>query len=149
VGDEEITNAAYRSLSETVKAELLGLHKGRLLVRHAHFRAPLFGTFPLPPTIPGMAGKRVFNDGGIASVPNSHPGDAIFLMLQRQMGDRAPRQHEVRTETEGCDAAFLAEVCAKVEREYLRLKQRNGLTRATPWSMVKNQLSQKRNRFVR
>ena len=47
VGDEEMVNTAYRSISDTAKAELLGLRKGRLLVRHAHFRAPLFGTFPL------------------------------------------------------------------------------------------------------
>jgi hypothetical protein len=52
VGDEELTNSAYRSLSATAKAELLGLPKGRLLVRHAHFRAPLFGAFPFPPTRP-------------------------------------------------------------------------------------------------
>jgi hypothetical protein len=70
-------------------------------------------------------------------------------MLQRQMGDRAPRLNEVRAETEGYDAAFLADVCAKVEREYERVKQSNGATRATPWSMVKNQLAQKRTRIVR
>ena len=46
IGDEEIINAAYRSISETAKQELLGLPKGRMLMRHAHFRAPLFGTFP-------------------------------------------------------------------------------------------------------
>ena len=31
--------------------------KGRLLVRHAHFRAPLFGTFPRPPTFPAWSGS--------------------------------------------------------------------------------------------
>ncbi len=75
VGDEEITNSAYRSLSETAKAELLGLPKGRLLVRHAHFRAPLFGTFPFPPTVAGMAGQRVFNGGrAVATAGNSASG---------------------------------------------------------------------------
>src|ERR671917_48882 len=77
VGDEEIVNAAYRSLSETTQAELLGLPKGRLLVRHAHFRSPLFGTFPLPPTIPGAIGQKVFKgEGGL--IPLGHPADGIW-----------------------------------------------------------------------
>src|SRR4029079_19405143 len=59
VGDEELTNAAYRSLSETTKSELLGLKKGTILARHAHFRAPLFGTFPLKPTVDGMVAQRI------------------------------------------------------------------------------------------
>src|ERR687897_45520 len=64
VGDEELTNAAYRSLSETTKHELLGLKKGTILARHAHFRAPLFGTFPLKPTVDGMVAQRIFNSSG-------------------------------------------------------------------------------------
>ncbi|MER3485635.1 MAG: hypothetical protein C4345_06385 [Chloroflexota bacterium] len=36
IGDEEIISPSYRSLSDTQKAELLGLPKGRILVRHAH-----------------------------------------------------------------------------------------------------------------
>ena len=93
VGDEEIINSSYRSLSETTKSELLGLRKGRLLIRHAHFRSPLFGSFPRPPVISGSEGQRVFNDarrpdrherssngssGGV-----SNPADPLYFLLKR------------------------------------------------------------------
>ncbi len=109
VGDEEMVNSAYRSLSETAKAELLGLRKGRLLVRHAHFRAPLFGTFPFPPTIPGMRGQRVFNQTGSVRgagrgdsgnsqlVSHSEPADGIWNLLRGHMGDKAPQKSIVRS----------------------------------------------------
>ena len=145
VGDEEITNAAYLSLSETIKAELLGLPKGRLLVRHAHFRAPLFGTFPYPPTIPGMAGQRVFN-GASGVVPGSHPGDGIFKTLQRLMGDRAPSKAQVRTASEGIDPKDLEVICHKVERAYLHAKNGNAYSRADPWSMMQRELLAARSR---
>ncbi len=100
VGDEELTNAAYRSLSETTKHELLGLKKGTLLARHAHFRAPLFGTFPLKPTVDGMVAQRIFNSSS-DGIPVGHDGDGLFKTLQDLMGDRAPRKHEVRTAFDG------------------------------------------------
>jgi len=147
VGDEEITNAAYRSLSETVKAELLGLPKGRLLVRHAHFRAPLFGAFPYPPTIPGMLGQKVFNGASGSALPGSHPGDGIFKTLQRLMGDRAPSKALVRTATEGIDRNELDTICHKVERAYLHAKNGNAYSRADPWSMMQRELSAARTRM--
>src|SRR5262249_58119231 len=48
IGDEEITNPSYRSLSESTRAELLSLAKGTLLMRHAHIPVPIFGVFPKP-----------------------------------------------------------------------------------------------------
>ncbi len=146
VGDEELTNAAYRSLSETVKAELLGLPKGRLLVRHAHFRAPLFGAFPLPPTIPGMTGQRVFNGAEGTTQPSSHPGDGVFKMLQRALGDRAPRKHEVRTLTEGLDPRELDQIAFHVEREYQRRRSVNANGHADPWRMVQDAVRRARAR---
>ena len=117
VGDEEITDAAYRSLSGTVKSELLGLRKGRLLVRHAHFRAPLFGTFPYPPTIPGMAGQRIFNPEGNASRPGSHPSDGLFAILQHHMGKAAPAKSEVRTAADSLDPRDLEKLAADIDRQ--------------------------------
>jgi hypothetical protein len=101
VGDEEIVNAAYRSLSETVKTELLGLPKGRLLVRHAHFRAPLFGTFPLQPCVAGTVGQRVYNTEG--AVRTQHPGDPLHAVLRDLMGAKAPDKGAVRREADGLD----------------------------------------------
>ena len=40
IGDEELTNASYRSFSGTTREELLQLEKGRLLLRHAHYAVP-------------------------------------------------------------------------------------------------------------
>ena len=146
VGDEEITNAAYRSLSETVKAELLGLPKGRLLVRHAHFRAPLFGTFPYPPTVPGMLGQRIFNGAAGSALPGAHSGDGIFRTLQRLMGDRAPGKALVRTETDGIDPKELDAICHKVERTYLHAKNGNAFSRVDAWSMMRRELGAARAR---
>ena len=142
VGDEELTNAAYRSLSETVKAELLGLPKGRLLVRHAHFRAPLFGAFPLPPTIPGMLGQRVFN-GETGALPGAHAGDGLFATLQRLMGDRAPSKHEVRTATDELDPRAVEQIVYQVERA---ASTRGSNGRTDPWYMARQGISRLRMR---
>ncbi len=143
VGDEELTNAAYRSLSETTKAELLGLPKGRLLVRHAHFRSPLFGTFPFPPTIPGMLGQRVFNPAGGAVAPaGGHAGDGLFKLLATLMGNQAPRKSEVREAAEGLDPSEVELIRAKVEETF-----RGGVPpRANPWSTAQTLLSRLRFR---
>lgn len=131
VGDEEITNAAYRSLTETAKAELLGLPKGRLLVRHAHFRAPLFGTFPHPPTIPGMVGQRIFN-----RERRTHPADGLFRVLQRLMTTKAPPKAEVKTAADGLDVDTIDTICVKLERLYANSS--NG--RGNPWQTAKREL---------
>jgi hypothetical protein len=142
VGDEELTNAAYRSLSETTKHELLGLRKGTILARHAHFRAPLFGTFPLKPTIDGMVGQRVFNGTG-EGFSGGHVGDGLFKTLQDLMGDRAPSKHEVRTACDGMSPETVTDV----------LRQINGMyggravdSRANPWRKAEDLLVKARTR---
>ncbi|HEV2107859.1 MAG TPA: hypothetical protein VGR16_06325 [Thermomicrobiales bacterium] len=144
VGDEEITNSAYRSLSGTVQDELLGLPKGRLLVRHAHFRAPLFGSFPLPPTVPGMTGQRIFNGGGIFAT-SGHVADGLITFLRGRMGDKAPHPAEVRAHAEGLTRQDLEDICAKVRQAAAQSAQNNG---SNPWSQAKSliQRRQERNR---
>lgn len=137
VGDEEIINAAYRSISETSKQELLGLAKGRLLVRHAHYRAPLFGTFPLPPTIPGVNGQRVFSD---RKHVNGTVADPIFRMLQRYMGDHVPTKAEVLNECEGLDKDEIEEVRVKCETVFRG--HTNG--RTDHWRVTRKQLINRR-----
>ncbi|HYH12555.1 MAG TPA: hypothetical protein VD789_09405 [Thermomicrobiales bacterium] len=116
IGDEEIINAAYRSISETSKSELLGLPKGRLLIRHAHFREPLFGTFPMPPTIRGIDGQRVF--GSEHSSVRGRPADALHTLLQSLMGDFAPSRADVNTECDGIVDEAIVEVTQKIRRDY-------------------------------
>ena len=136
IGDEEIINAAYRSISETSKQELLGLPKGRLLVRHAHFRAPLFGTFPLPPTIPGADGQRIFN----ASARGYDAAEALFRHLNRLMGTNGPNLADVRAAAHGLDSAAIEDVRATLSALYPSGKLSMG---QNPWRKVKRDLEVK------
>lgn len=148
IGDEEIINASYRSLSETTKAELLGLRKGKLLVRHAHFRAPLFGDFPLPPTIPGMKGQSVFNgDAEGVTRANEHPGDGLYRLLKKLMTTDAPSISEVRTETDGFDAATMERIYTQVEQSWNRNGGGSAGSRFSAWQSAKHIIRQ--NSFLR
>jgi hypothetical protein len=141
VGDEEIVNAAYRSLSETVKGELMGLPKGRLLVRHAHFRAPLFGSFPMPPTIAGTQGQKVFNDAG--AVKHQEPGDAIWSACKEFMGDKSPTQGEVRRAAVGLSP----EQDQQIARSIREQANRPGLGAGfNPWHKAKGDIDRIRRR---
>ncbi|MCC6791658.1 MAG: ATP-binding protein [Thermomicrobiales bacterium] len=140
VGDEEIINYSYRSLSDTAKAELLGLRKGRLLVRHAHFRTPLFGSFPKPPTIKGMGGQRVFNEGAAGGRGDTHPGDGLFFLMRRLMPENPPSKAEVRTAADGYPAEVLDRICRQVEQETER-KRGTTADRISPWNRAKAALS--------
>jgi hypothetical protein len=115
IGDEEIINAAYRSISDTSKQELLGLAKGRLLVRHAHFRAPLFGTFPLPPTIPGAFGQRIF---GREDNQATHPADGLCRTLRKIMKDKCPPVSEIKTFADELDGGKLDEIASMINKMY-------------------------------
>ncbi len=144
VGDEEIINPSYRSLSDTQKAELLGLPKGRLLVRHAHFRAPLFGTFPRPPVIPGMAGQRVFNDGGAAGLADTHPGDALYQLLKRLGVEEQNLKGKVRTETDGLPVEVIQDICRAVEDTVHRHRGTTAESRFSPWTVAKRAIADAR-----
>lgn len=143
VGDEELTNAAYRSLSETTKHELLGLKKGRILARHAHFRAPLFGTFPLKPTIDGMVGQRIFN-GAEAGGMRGHVGDGLWRTLTDLMGERAPTKHEVRTAAEGLGPDSIVAIIRQLNAMY-GAGPRN--PRSDPWRQAREMVTKSRNRL--
>lgn len=137
IGDEEIINAAYRSISETQKQELLGLAKGRMLVRHAHYRSPLFGTFPFPPTLPGIYGQRVF---GGADGPAGDPVDSLMNLLKNYMPAGIPRKSEVQAACEGLEGEDI---------EYVRVKiagilRGNKNQRTNPWIMLQKELRNRR-----
>ncbi|CAN5711886.1 ATP-binding protein [soil metagenome] len=150
VGDEEIINSSYRSLSETTRSELLGLQKGRMLVRHAHFRAPLFGVFPRPPVIPGMSGQRVFNGEQNAGTQTSLPADMIFRLCQRYMGSDAPSQGEVRSVAGDLPADKIESITQQVEQNYRnRIEGKSAARKVTIWSMVKNALTDTRQSMRR
>lgn len=140
IGDEEIVNASYRSLSDTAKAELLGLPKGQLLVRHAHFRSPLFGRFPRPPVLSGMDGQRIFNDATTAKA-DTHPGDGLYNLL-RQLGViESGLKGKVRTETDGLTVDVVAKICESVQATVASKKGTSAESRFQPWSVARHQIA--------
>src|SRR5699024_3907879 len=94
---------------------LLGLPKGRLLIRHAHFREPLFGTFPMPPTIRGIDGQRVF--AAEESGARGNPTELLHALLQSLMGDFGPGKAEVATHCDGLGDETIHGVGLEVRRE--------------------------------
>jgi hypothetical protein len=137
IGDEEITNAAYRSISNTTKAELLGLQKGRLLARHAHFRAPLFGQFPMPPTVTGVVGQRVFGSDERKVLP----GDSLHSALRQLRGGKAPTREEVLIHARGLPVDDVQAIAEKILAAY----RGNTNGRSDPWVTAKRELDKLRD----
>lgn len=138
VGDEEITNASYRSLSENTKTELLGLPKGRLLARHAHFRSPLFGEFPLPPSVAGTAGQRLFNDD--SAELTSTPGEALFKVI-RKLGDSETPKATVLNACVGIAPDVMAKLTVDIEMEATRDEAMIKSGRKKVWVIAMNRLN--------
>jgi uncharacterized protein len=96
IGDEELTNSSYRSFSSTTREELLQLEKGRLLLRHAHYAVPVFGTFPRPMVLMGKQGTDIFGE---------RKGDAATSVLAVMRGlikaGRPPAITAIRGDIEG------------------------------------------------
>lgn len=138
VGDEEITNASYRSLSENTKTELLGLPKGRLLARHAHFRAPLFGEFPLPPSVAGTAGQRLFNADNASLT--STPGEALYKAIQK-LGDATTSKAAVLNACDGIDPELMIKIITQVEMDVELRKDQIASRRTSIWQIAQNRLN--------
>ncbi|CAN5816995.1 hypothetical protein BH18ACT11_BH18ACT11_08100 [soil metagenome] len=94
IGDEELTNASYRSFSGTTREELLQLEKGRLLLRHAHYAVPVFGRFPRPPVLMGKQGTDIFGE------QRQDPASSV-LAVMRNLTAKPPAIAAIRTEIEG------------------------------------------------
>jgi uncharacterized protein len=93
-GDEELTNASYRSFSQTVREELLQLEKGRLLLRHAHYAVPIFGRFPRPAVLMGAQGTTIFGQ------KTQDPATSV-LSVMRNFTSKPPAIQEIRAEIDG------------------------------------------------
>src|ERR687897_705998 len=94
IGDEELTNASYRSFSGTTREELLQLEKGQLLLRHAHYAVPVFGRFPRPPVLMGKQGTDIFGER------RGDPASSV-LAVMRNLTTRPPVIADIRSEIEG------------------------------------------------
>jgi hypothetical protein len=93
-GDEELTNASYRSFSQTVREELLQLEKGRLLLRHAHYAVPVFGRFPRPAVLMGAQGTTIFGQKA------QDPATSV-LSVMRNLTSKPPKITAIRSDIDG------------------------------------------------
>ena len=94
IGDEELTNSSYRSFSSTTREELLQLEKGRLLLRHAHYAVPVFGTFPRPMVLMGKQGTDIFGE-------QRQDAATSILAVMRNLTGKPPKITAIRSDIEG------------------------------------------------
>ncbi|WP_119069714.1 ATP-binding protein [Rubrobacter indicoceani] len=109
IGDEELTNASYRSFSQTTREELLQLEKGRLLLRHAHYAVPVFGRFPRPPVLMGKQGTDIF---GGQNVDVAQVVRSVMNNLVRT--GKVPALAKIRSDISGVDEDRIHESLDKI-----------------------------------
>ena len=133
IGDEELTNSSYRSFSATTREELLQLEKGRLLLRHAHYAVPVFGTFPRPMVLMGRQGTDIFGE---------RKGDAATSVLAVMRGliktGKPPAITAIRGDIEGVPEEQVYEALDAVQAAH-----RTGHGAADPyknfrWNLTRN-----------
>ena len=108
IGDEELTNSSYRSFSGTTREELLQLEKGRLLLRHAHYAVPIFGTFPRPMVLMGKQGTDIFGE------QEQDPASSV-LAVMRKLTTKPPAIIDIRSEIEGVPEEQVYEALGAVQ----------------------------------
>ena len=133
IGDEELTNSSYRSFSGTTREELLQLEKCRLLLRHAHYAVPVFGTFPRPMVLMGKQGTDIFGE---------RKGDAATSVLAVMRGliktGKPPAITAIRGDIEGVPEEQVYEALDAVQTAH-----RTGHGAADPyknfrWNLTRN-----------
>jgi hypothetical protein len=123
----------------------LGLPKGQLLIRHAHFRTPIFGTFPMPPTIAGMAGQRVFNGSDGATGVDHSVG--LWRIIHQFDGDGPPSKAEVREAAMNLDRDAIDRICSRLDVA-ARTNASRGKPGASAWYAAKQLIQQERRRSI-
>src|SRR4028119_2466130 len=108
IGDEELTNSSYRSLSGTTREELLQLEKGRLLLRHAHYAVPVFGTFPRPMVLMGKQGTDIFGS-------STRDAATSVLSVMRNLTGKPPTITAIRSDIEGVQEEQIFEALDAVQ----------------------------------
>src|SRR5215208_117705 len=131
IGDEELTNSSYRSFSSTTREELLQLEKGRLLLRHAHYAVPVFGTFPRPMVLMGKQGTDIFGE---------HRQDVATSVLSVMRGliktGKPPAITAIRSDIEGVPEEQIFEALDAVQAAH-----RTGHGAADPYKNFRWNLS--------
>ncbi|MGH3086779.1 MAG: ATP-binding protein [Rubrobacteraceae bacterium] len=130
VGDEELTNASYRSFSQTTREELLQLEKGRLLLRHAHYSVPVFGRFPRPPVLMGKQGTDIFGGRNVDAATSVRS-----VMNGIVKNGKVPSLPQIRTDISGVEEDRIHEVL-----DGISAMCRNGAGPKNPYESFKNAL---------
>src|ERR671910_983647 len=128
-GDEELTNSSYRSFSSTTREELLQLEKGRLLLRHAHYAVPVFGTFPRPMVLMGKQGTDIFGN-------TAQDAASSVLAVMRNLTAKPPNIVTIRSEIEGVPEEQIYEALDAVQAAH-----RTGHGAADPYKNFRWNLS--------
>src|SRR5215213_9262976 len=129
IGDEELTNSSYRSFSGTTREELLQLEKGRLLLRHAHYAVPVFGTFPRPMVLMGKQGTDIFGE-------HRHDAATSVLAVMRNLTGKPPKITAIRDDIEGVPEKQIFEALDAVQAAH-----RTGHGAADPYKNFRWNLS--------
>jgi hypothetical protein len=129
IGDEELTNSSYRSFSQTTREELLQLEKGRLLLRHAHYAVPVFGTFPRPMVLMGKQGTDIFGE-------QKQDTATSILAVMRNLTGKPPKITAIRSDIEGVPEEQVFEALDAVQAAH-----RNGHGAADPYKNFRWNLS--------
>src|SRR5215211_833249 len=129
IGDEELTNSSYRSFSGTTREELLQLEKGRLLLRHAHYAVPIFGTFPRPMVLMGKQGTDLFGE-------HRHDAATSVLAVMRNLTGKPPKITAIRDDIEGVPEEQIFEALDAVQAAH-----RTGHGAADPYKNFRWNLS--------
>jgi hypothetical protein len=129
IGDEELTNSSYRSFSQTTREELLQLEKGRLLLRHAHYAVPVFGTFPRPMVLMGKQGTDIFGE-------QKQDTATSILSVMRNLTGKPPKITAIRSDIEGVPEEQVFEALDAVQAAH-----RNGHGAADPYKNFRWNLS--------
>jgi hypothetical protein len=129
IGDEELTNSSYRSFSSTTREELLQLEKGRLLLRHAHYAVPVFGTFPRPMVLMGKQGTDIFGE-------QRQDAATSILAVMRNLTGKPPKITAIRSDIEGVSEEQVFEALDAVQAAH-----RTGHGAADPYKNFRWNLS--------
>jgi hypothetical protein len=129
IGDEELTNSSYSSFSSTTREELLQLEKGRLLLRHAHYAVPVFGTFPRPMVLMGKQGTDLFGE-------HRHDAATSVLAVMRNLTGKPPKITAIRDDIEGVPEEQIFEALDAVQAAH-----RTGHGAADPYKNFRWNLS--------
>ncbi|MBI3946518.1 MAG: ATP-binding protein [Armatimonadetes bacterium] len=109
---EELTAPAYRVFSETVKDKLSALDKGELLLRHPHFKQPVFVRFPMPTVLRGKDGLSLW------PARQDDPALRISQTLKEIDPSTTVEMEELRRMVDGLGEATIDQILDRVRRRY-------------------------------